>query len=79
MMQILIKIKVIFLSKTRNSGFKLWERAIERYFINVSLCDELEPDGKVLGFLLPGYQLRGLNSVWLLRCSLFCHTLICKL
>lgn len=61
MMQILIKIKVIFLSKTRNSGFKLWERAIERYFINVSLCDELEPDGKVLGFLLPGYQLRGLN------------------
>lgn len=57
MMQVLIKRKVIFLSKTRNSGFKLCERAIERYFINVSLCNGLGSDGKVLGFLLPGYKL----------------------
>lgn len=49
-MQVLIKIKVTFLSKTRNSGFKLWGRAVERYFINISLCDGLESDGKVLVF-----------------------------
>jgi len=30
-------------------------------FINVSLCDGLESDVKVLGLPLPGHQLRGLN------------------
>lgn len=52
MMQVLRKIKVIFLSKMRNSGFELWERAIK-----VSLCSGLVSDGKVFVFPLPSYQL----------------------
>lgn len=67
------KNKSNFSFKTRNSGFKLWGRAGERYFINVSLCDGLESDGKVLGFPCLATNSVAWMSAWLLSCSLVSH------